>query len=79
MVSELILDATNQIFESGGASATDASRQLHQHWLNARTVASHTPLIYRTQAIGDHRINGTVPPFHSTARNSIPPATTPGA
>ncbi|MGM7666398.1 acyl-CoA dehydrogenase family protein [Microbacterium sp. A93] len=77
VVSELILDATNQIFETGGASATDASKQLHQHWLNARTVASHTPLIYRTQAIGAFRLNGTIPPFHSTARNST--ATTPGA
>ncbi|MGD6980582.1 MULTISPECIES: hypothetical protein [Citricoccus] len=74
VVSELILEATNQIFESGGASATDASRHLHRHWLNARTVASHTPLIYRTQAVGDYRINGTVPPFHSTARNSDPRA-----
>ncbi|WMY79352.1 acyl-CoA dehydrogenase [Citricoccus sp. I39-566] len=76
VVSELILDATNQIFESGGASATDASRQLHQHWLNARTVASHTPLIYRTQAVGNYRINGAVPPFHSTARNSVSDSTT---
>ncbi|MDI3329275.1 MAG: acyl-CoA dehydrogenase [Micrococcus sp.] len=74
VVSELVLEATNQIFESGGASATDASKQLHQHWLNARTIASHTPLIYRTRAVGDYRINGTVPPFHSTARNSDPAA-----
>lgn len=79
VVSELILDVTNQIFESGGASATDASKQLHQHWLNARTVASHTPLIYRTQAIGNYRINGAIPPFHSTARNSTPASTTTGA
>jgi alkylation response protein AidB-like acyl-CoA dehydrogenase len=78
VVSELVLEATNQIFESGGASATDASRQLHQHWLNARTIASHTPLIYRTQAVGNYRINGAIPPFHSTARNSAP-ATTEGA
>ena len=72
VVSELILDATNQIFEVGGASATIASNQLHQHWLNARTIASHTPLIYRTQAVGNYRINGVIPPHHSTARNSEP-------
>lgn len=72
VVSELVLEATNQIFETGGASATDASRQLHRHWLNARTIASHTPLVYRTQAVGDHRITGAVPPFHSNARNSAP-------
>ncbi|MCY1157276.1 MAG: acyl-CoA dehydrogenase [Citricoccus sp.] len=81
VVSEVILEATNQIFESGGASATDASRQLHRHWLNARTIASHTPLVYRAQAVGNYRLNGTVPPFHSTARNSDPQAdaTTAGA
>ena len=72
VVSELILNATNQIFEAGGASATIASKQLHQHWLNARTIASHTPLIYRTQAVGNYRINGVIPPHHSTARNSEP-------
>ena len=72
VVSDLILNATNQIFEAGGASATIASNQLHQHWLNARTIASHTPLIYRTQAVGNYRINGVIPPHHSTARNSEP-------
>ncbi|QCU78869.1 acyl-CoA dehydrogenase [Citricoccus sp. SGAir0253] len=72
VVSELVLEATNQVFECGGASATDAARQLHRHWLNARTIASHTPLVYRTRAVGDYRLNGTVPPFHSTARNSAP-------
>ena len=72
VVSELILDATNQIFEAGGASTTIATKQLHQHWLNARTIASHTPLIYRTQAVGNYRINGVIPPQHSTARNSEP-------
>ncbi|HEY4615652.1 MAG TPA: acyl-CoA dehydrogenase [Citricoccus sp.] len=78
VVSELVLEATNQIFETGGASATDAARQLHRHWLNARTVASHTPLVYRARAVGDFRLHGTVPPFHSTARNSDPsPGTTP--
>lgn len=70
VVSDLILNATNQIFEAGGASATIASKQLHQHWLNARTIASHTPLIYRTQAVGNYRINGAIPPHHSGARNS---------
>ena len=74
VVSELILDATGQIFEAGGASATDAAKQLHLHWLNARAIASHTPLIYRTQAVGNYRINGALPPHHSTARNSDPAA-----
>lgn len=74
VVSELILQATNQIFESGGASAVDTGKNLHRHWLNARTIASHTPLIYRVQAVGNYRINGITPPFHSTARNSDPNA-----
>lgn len=70
VVNDLILDATNQIFEAGGASAVDASKMYHQHWLNARTIGNHTPLIYRSRLVGDYRINGTVPPLKSSAKNS---------
>lgn len=69
-ISELVLAATNEIFEVGGASATDAAKLLHLHWLNARVISSHTPLIYRSQGVGDYRINGVRPPYHSTARDS---------
>lgn len=61
VVINLVLDATTRLFEVGGASATSEQLQLDRHWRNARTVASHNPLIYRDRAIGDYRLNGTTP------------------
>lgn len=56
-----ILQATTEIFEVGGASATSETRRLDRHWRNVRTAGSHNPLIHREKAIGDYLINGTIP------------------
>lgn len=34
---------------------------LDRHWRNARTLASHNPVIYKPRVIGDYVINGTGP------------------
>ncbi len=62
-VAELVLDATSKLFNALGASATSLTRQLDRHWRNARTAASHNPLIYKERIIGDWEINGTEPPY----------------
>ena len=62
-ISELVLRATSDLFNALGASATRATLQLDRHWRNARTAASHNPLIYKDRIIGDWEINGTEPPF----------------
>lgn len=61
VVIRLVLDATTEAFEVGGASATSQSLAFDRHWRNARTIASHNPAIYRERAIGDYELNGTVP------------------
>jgi alkylation response protein AidB-like acyl-CoA dehydrogenase len=61
MVIDLVLQATTLLFEVGGASATSETRQLDRHWRNARTLASHTPAIYRERVIGDYHLNGAMP------------------
>jgi alkylation response protein AidB-like acyl-CoA dehydrogenase len=58
----LVLEAAGLLFEVGGASATSESRRLDRHWRNARTIGSHNPLILREALIGDHVLNGAVPP-----------------
>lgn len=40
-----------------------ADRLLDRHWRNARTVATHNPLVYKAKVIGDWAINGTEPPY----------------
>ncbi|MBH0779559.1 acyl-CoA dehydrogenase family protein [Nocardia bovistercoris] len=60
-VIDLALRTTTEIFEVGGASALDESLHLDRHWRNARTLASHNPVIYRERQLGDHLLNGVEP------------------
>ncbi|MET0933703.1 MAG: acyl-CoA dehydrogenase family protein [Mycetocola sp.] len=58
LVTQLVLEATTQLFEVGGASAISEALRLDRHWRNARTISSHNPAIYQSRAIGDHLLNG---------------------
>lgn len=60
-VIELVLALTSELFEAGGSSAVTDRFGLDRHWRNARTLASHNPLIYRSRIVGDHALNGTSP------------------
>jgi hypothetical protein len=47
----------------GSAELAALLDDLHRHWRNARTIASHNPTIYKARAIGDVEINGAdLPP-----------------
>ncbi|MET0901322.1 MAG: acyl-CoA dehydrogenase family protein, partial [Mycobacterium sp.] len=58
-IIEAVLDAGAQIFNAGGASAIREVTGLDRHWRNARTLASHNPVIYKPRVIGDFVVNGT--------------------
>ena len=62
-VAELVLHATTDLFNALGASGTSTAKQLDRHWRNARTAASHNPLIYKERIIGDWEVNGSEPPY----------------
>ncbi len=62
-VIDLVLRATSDLFNALGASTTSTSRQLDRHWRNARTAASHNPVIYKERVVGDWHVNGTEPPY----------------
>ncbi|GAA4404902.1 acyl-CoA dehydrogenase family protein [Tsukamurella soli] len=62
-VIDLVLAATSRLFDVGGASIVAADLRLDRHWRNARTLAVHNPVIYKTRAIGDYVLNGTELPF----------------
>lgn len=63
VVIGLVLDATAELFEVGGASISDAGSALDRHWRNARTISAHNPLIYKQQAVGAHLLNGDPLPY----------------
>jgi alkylation response protein AidB-like acyl-CoA dehydrogenase len=60
-VIDLVLGITNELFEVGGSSAVTDRYRLDRHWRNARTLASHNPVTYRTRIVGDHALNHTSP------------------
>jgi alkylation response protein AidB-like acyl-CoA dehydrogenase len=60
-VIALVLGLVNELFEVGGASAVTERFGLDRHWRNARTLASHNPVMYRDRIVGDRVLNGTSP------------------
>ncbi|MEB3766781.1 acyl-CoA dehydrogenase family protein [Acinetobacter sp. MD2] len=63
VVADLVLTLTTQLFNALGASATSMQKSLDRFWRNARTAASHNPIIYKERIIGDYVVNGTEPPY----------------
>ncbi|NKX55133.1 acyl-CoA dehydrogenase family protein [Arthrobacter mobilis] len=62
VLTELATRATSDIFDALGASGTSTAKNLDRHWRNARTAASHNPWVFKARIVGDHAVNGAVPP-----------------
>ncbi|SEQ29574.1 Acyl-CoA dehydrogenase [Mycobacterium sp. 88mf] len=60
-IIEAVLDAGARIFNAGGASTIREGTSLDRHWRNARTLASHNPVVYKPRIIGDFILNGAIP------------------
>jgi alkylation response protein AidB-like acyl-CoA dehydrogenase len=63
VVTELVLKATSDLFDTLGASGTARAKALDRHWRNARTVSSHNPRLFKARVVGAHLVNGTPPPY----------------
>ena len=61
VLSSLVPHAATLLFNALGASGTSRAKGLDAHWRNARTVASHNPVIYKSRIVGDWVVNGAVP------------------
>ncbi len=63
VLSRSVPAAATVIFDALGASGVSGAKNLDRHWRNARTVASHNPVIYKSRIVGDWSVNDAVPPF----------------
>lgn len=63
IVISLALDASTRFFEVGGASLAGSGQAHDRHWRNARTLATHNPLVYKLRALGAHLLNGEPLPY----------------
>ncbi|MGI5440868.1 hypothetical protein ACQEV4_26855 [Streptomyces shenzhenensis] len=61
-IIEATLDAATIAFDAGGSSTVRESAHLDRHWRNARTLASHNPVVHKPRVIGDFIVNGVAPP-----------------
>ena len=63
--SQVALEVAPRVFEfAGGRGALD-QKHFDRFWRDARTLASHDPLVYSLRMVGDYAINGTLPRFPS--------------
>ncbi|MDR7083481.1 alkylation response protein AidB-like acyl-CoA dehydrogenase [Arthrobacter ginsengisoli] len=71
-VPGLVLAAANGLFDVTGASSTSLSKGLDRHWRNARTVATHNPVVFKARSVGDYHINGTIPTGLNSIGDAVP-------
>lgn len=59
VIGKLGLKAAEDIFETGGGSATSRALGFDRHWRNLRTILNHNPLLHKARVVGDYELNGT--------------------
>ena len=58
LIGKLALQAAQQLFDTGGGSATSRKRNFDRHWRNVRTLCNHNPAALRGRVLGDFYLNG---------------------
>ena len=59
---EIALRASSELFELCGTRSAQAPHAFDRHWRNARVHTLHDPVRDKFTAIGDHLLNGVLPP-----------------
>jgi SfnB family sulfur acquisition oxidoreductase len=64
LAQEFAVEIASGIFELAGTSATDGQYALDRHWRNVRVHSLHDPARWKYVHLGNHTLNGTLPPRH---------------
>ncbi|MFM0740187.1 SfnB family sulfur acquisition oxidoreductase [Paraburkholderia xenovorans] len=62
--TELVILATNKLFELAGTRSVLSEYNLDRHWRNARTHTLHDPVRWKYHVIGNYVLNQVNPPRH---------------
>jgi SfnB family sulfur acquisition oxidoreductase len=65
LTTEIAILASNKLHELAGTRSTLAKHGLDRHWRNARTHTLHDPVRWKYALIGNHALNGVLPPRHA--------------
>ncbi len=50
------------LLDLGSGSVVTVEGALDRHWRNIKVIAAHNPRLYKERLLGDHLLNGTLPP-----------------
>ncbi|MEH3144360.1 MAG: acyl-CoA dehydrogenase family protein [Methylobacterium frigidaeris] len=62
VTDEVAATLASLLLDVGSGSAVATAGALDRHWRNLKVIASHNPRIYKERVVGDHYLNGTLPP-----------------
>ncbi|MBB2973249.1 acyl-CoA dehydrogenase [Mesorhizobium sp. RMAD-H1] len=62
VTDEVAANLASLLIDIGSGSAVSTAKALDRHWRNIKVIASHNPRIYKERVIGDHYLNGSLPP-----------------
>ncbi len=65
LTTEIALLAGNRLHELAGTRSALAAYGLDRHWRNARTHTLHDPVRWKYALVGNHALNGVLPPRHA--------------
>ncbi|KTS37869.1 hypothetical protein NS228_08260 [Methylobacterium indicum] len=62
VTDEVAATLASLLLDVGSGSAVATERALDRHWRNLKVIAAHNPRIYKERVVGDHYLNGVLPP-----------------
>lgn len=62
VTDEVAATLASLLLDVGSGSAVATERALDRHWRNLKVIAAHNPRIYKERVVGDHYLNGALPP-----------------
>ena len=62
VTDEVAATLASLLLDVGSGSAVSTARALDRHWRNLKVIAAHNPRIYKERVVGDHYLNGALPP-----------------
>jgi SfnB family sulfur acquisition oxidoreductase len=65
LTTEIAILAGNKLHELAGTRSTLEQHGLDRHWRNARTHTLHDPVRWKYALVGNHALNGVLPPRHA--------------
>lgn len=62
VADEVAANLASLLIDVASGSVVSTGKALDRHWRNIKVVASHNPRIYKERVLGDHYLNGALPP-----------------